>query len=101
MRIERDTFPVRNSFDMLVNTAEWLIKRGKLRKDNCPVVAGHKRYLVNIEPKHRYGDDFRAPKRLSSGLIIETHFSTSHCIIKARELLEHCGFKGSSLEVLS
>jgi hypothetical protein len=100
-RIEHETFVFRFSYDLLVNTAEWLIKRGKLRKDNCPVVAGHKRYLVNIEAKHRYGDDFRAPKPLSNGLFIETHFCTSHCIIYSRKLLELCGFKGSLLEVLS
>lgn len=99
MRIERDAFPIRNSYEVLVNTAEWLIRKNKLRKDQCPVVSGHKRYLVNTEPKHRYGDDFRAPKRLSNGLYVETHYSTSHCIINARKLLEHCGFRGSALEV--
>jgi hypothetical protein len=99
MKIERESFSVRNSYDMLVLTAEWLIKKGKLRKDNCPVVAGHKRYLVNTEPKHRYGGEFRAPKKLSNGLFIETHYSTSQCIINARKLLAHCGLNGSLLEV--
>jgi hypothetical protein len=99
MRIERDTFTVRNSYDVLVNTAEWLIRKGRLRRENCPVVSGHKRYLVNIAPKHRHGDDFRAPKKLSNGLFIETHYNTSHCIANARKLLEHCGLNGTLLEV--
>jgi hypothetical protein len=99
MKIERDTFTVRNSYDVLVNAAEWLVKKGKLHRENCPVVSGHKRYLVNIAPKHRYGDDFRAPKKLSNGLFIETHYSTSHCIANARKLLEHCGLSGTLLEV--
>lgn len=99
MKIEHDAFPVRNSYDILVNAAEWLVKKGKLRKDNCPVVSGHKRYLVNIVPKHRYGDDFRAPKKLSNGLFVETHYSTAHCIANARKLLEHCGFNVTLLEV--
>lgn len=99
MKIERDTFPVRNSYEVLVNAAEWLVKKGKLRRDNCPVVSGHKRHLVNIAPKHRYGDDFRAPKKLSNGLFVETHYSTTHCIANARRLLEHCGFSGTLLEV--
>lgn len=99
MKIEHDSFPVRNSYDILVNTAEWLVKKGKLRRDNCPVVSGHKRYLVNIAPKHRYGDDFRAPKKLSNGLFVETHYSTADCIANARKLLEHCGFKGTLLEI--
>lgn len=99
MRIERDTFTVRNSYDILVNTAEWLIKKGKLRRENCPMISGRKRYLVNIEPKHRYGDDFRAPKKLSNGLFIETHYSTPGCIANARKLLEYCGLSGTLLEV--
>lgn len=99
MRIGRDSFPIRNWYEVLVNTAEWLIRKGKLQKEQCPVVSGHKRYLVNTEPKHRYGDAFRAPRKLSNGLYIETHYSASGCIFNARKLLEHCGFSGSELEV--
>lgn len=99
MRIERDSFQVRNSYEILVNTAEWLVKKGKLRRESCPVASGHKRHLVNIEPKHRYGDDFRAPRKLSNGFFVETHYSTANCIANARKLLEHCGFNGSLLEV--
>ncbi len=99
MKVGLETFPVRNSYDILVNTAEWLIRRGKLRREICPVVSGHKRNLVNTEPKHRYGDEFRAPKSLSNGLFIETHYSTSHCIANARKLLHDCGSDETLLEV--
>jgi hypothetical protein len=99
MRVGDKTFDVKNSYDVLVNTAEWLIKKGKLRREDCPVLSGHKRYLVNAAPKHRYGQAFRAPKKLSNGLFIETHYSTAHCIANARKLLEHFGFKGELLEL--
>lgn len=99
MKIGADIYEIGNSYDILVNTAEWLIKRGRLRKENCPIASGHKRNLVNIQPKHRYGDDFRAPKRLSNGLYIETHYSTASCITNARKLLEGCGYRGDMLEV--
>lgn len=92
MTIERDTFPVRYSYEILVNTAEWLVKKGKLRREDCPIPAGHKRNLVNTEPKHRFGDEFRAPKKLSNGLYIETHFGRPQCITHAIRLLEHFGF---------
>jgi len=82
-----------------MNTAEWLIKKGRLRKENCPIASGHKRNLVNIQPRHRYGDDFRAPKKLSNGLYIETHYSTAGCITNARKLLERCGYREDMLEV--
>jgi len=99
MKIGTDTYEIRNSYDILVNTAEWLIKKGRLRRENCPIASGHKRNLVNIQPKHRYGDDFRAPKRLSNGLYIEAHYSTASCITNARKLLERCRYRGDMLEV--
>ncbi len=99
MTIDRQPFEVRNSYDILVNTAEWLVAKRRLSKDNCPVVGGHKRNLVNTEPKHRYGESFRAPRELSNGLYIETHASTASCITNARKLLQKCGFAADLLEV--
>ena len=99
IKVGPDTYEIRNSYDILVNTAEWLIKKGGLKEDRCPIATGHKRNLVNTQPKHRYGDDFRAPKKLSNGLYIETHASTAGCITNARKLLERCGYRGNMLEV--
>ena len=98
MKIGSDVFEIRNSYEILTNTAEWLIRRGKLRRSDCPIPIGRKRHLINIEPKHRYGDNFRAPKRLSNGLYIEVHYSTAGCINNARRLLERFGFRGDILE---
>jgi len=99
MKIGREVFEIRNSYEILINTANWLIKKGKLKLTNCPVGMGHKRNLVNREPKHKYGDSFTAPKKLSNGLWIETHYSTAHCINNARRLLERFGYQGNILEV--
>ncbi len=99
MRIEREVFEIRNSYEILINTANWLIKKGKLKSTDCPVGMGHKRNLVNREPKHKYGDSFTAPKKLSNGLWIETHYSTAHCINNARRLLERFGYQGALLEL--
>ena len=99
MRIERDVFEIRNSYEILINTANWLIKKGQLKLTDCPVGMGHKRNLVNREPKHKYGDSFTAPKKLPNGLWIETHYSTAHCINNARRLLERFGYQGNILEV--
>ncbi|MCW3136601.1 MAG: hypothetical protein N2V77_06675 [Canidatus Methanoxibalbensis ujae] len=99
MKIGSDVFEIRNSYEILTNTAEWLIRKGKLRVSDCPIPIGRKRHLINTEPKHRYGDSFRAPKRLSNGLYIEVHYSTAGCINNARRLLERFGFRGDMLEV--
>lgn len=99
MKIGADTYDIRNSYDVLINTAEWLINKGKLGRNDCPVPIGHRRNLVNTQPKHRYGDNFRAPKKLSNGLFIETHYSTAGCINCARQLLERFGYRRDMLQV--
>lgn len=100
MKLKGEVFELRNSFEILVNTANWLIKNGKLRPSDCPVGIGRsKRNLINKEPKHKYGGDFRAPKKLSNGLLIETHYSTAGCINYAKRLLEKFGVSSDILMI--
>jgi len=99
MKLKGEVFEIQNSYEILVNTANWLIKNGKLKISDCPVGIGPKRYLVNKEPKHKYGDDFRAPKKLSNGLWIETHYSTASCINYAKRLLEKFGISSDLLTI--
>ena len=58
-----------------------------------------KRYLINKESKHKYGDDFRAPKKLSNGLWIETHASTAGTINYTKRLLERFGVSPDILTI--
>jgi len=100
MKLKGEVFELRNSFEILVNTANWLIKNGKLRSSDSPVGIGRgKRNLINKEPKHKYGGDFRAPKKLSNGLWIETHYSTASCINYAKRLLEKFGVSSDILMI--
>jgi len=99
MKLAGEVFELRNSWEILSNTANWLIRRGKLKPSDCPVGIGHKRNLVNTQPKHKYGDDFRAPKKLPNGLWLETHYSTAGCINCAKRLLERFGFSPDSLGI--
>ncbi|MCK4447998.1 MAG: type I restriction enzyme HsdR N-terminal domain-containing protein [Candidatus Marinimicrobia bacterium] len=99
MKIGKDISEIRSSYEILINTADWLIKQGKLKPTDCPIGIGYKRNLINKEPKHKYGESFRAPKKLSNGLWIEVHYSTAGCINNARRLLEKFRYSGSVLEV--
>jgi hypothetical protein len=99
MKLKGEVFKLRNSFEILVNTANWLIKNGKLKASDCPVAAGHKRNLINKEPKHKYGDNFRAPKKISNGLWIETSYSTAACINWSNRLLEKFGVSPDILTI--
>ena len=40
--------------DLLLETSEWLIRKGLLTKDDCPVTTGRmaKRYLIHVTPVH-------------------------------------------------
>lgn len=98
MKLKGEVFELRNSYEILVNTANWLIKIGKLKPSDCPVGIGRgKRNLINKEPKHKYGDDFRAPKKLSNSLWIDTNYSTAGCINSAKRLLEKFGVSSDIL----
>ena len=100
MKLKGEVFELRNSYEILVNTANWLIKNSKLKPSNCPVGIGRgKRNLINKEPKHKYGDDFRAPKKLSNGLWIDTNYSTAGCINSAKRLLEKFGVSSDILTI--
>lgn len=100
MKLKGEVFELRNSYEILVNTANWLIKIGKLKLPDCPVGIGRgKRNLINKEPKHKYGDDFRAPKKLSNGLWIDTNYSTAGCINSAKQLLEKFGVSSDILTI--
>jgi len=96
-----DTYEVSCSYEILTKVADWLIKKDKLRRENCPIAVtkGNKRYLINTQPKHQDGDDFKQPKRLSNGLYIETHYSTKSCEDYARRLLKRYGYPRDILEV--
>lgn len=92
MKLKGELFEIRYYTEILVNTANWLIKNGKLKPSNCPIeVARGKRNLINREPKHKDSDDFISPKKLSNGLYIETNHNKDNCIYYAKRLLEKFG----------
>lgn len=93
MILKGEIFKLRKYNDILVNTATWLIKIGKLESSDCPVTIGRsKLYLINREPTHKDGASFRGKKQLSNGLWIHTNFSGDNCIEMAKELLKYFEF---------
>ncbi len=100
MKLKGEIVELRNSYEILINTANWLIKNGQLKSSDCPIgIGGGKRNLINKEPIHKYGDSFRAPKKLSNGLWIETHYSTPSSINYAKRLLEKFGVPSDILVI--
>jgi len=86
--------------EVLLRTAEWLIKQGKLNPEDVPISAGNKRYLVNTEPIHPTGRHFISQERLSNGLYIELNYSAERTVAMARKLLEWAGMDAKDLIIL-
>jgi predicted type IV restriction endonuclease len=100
MKLGDKVFEINNAYEILINTANWLIENGKIKPSDCPIkVVRGKRYLINTQPKHEDGSNFRASKKLSNGLWIEVHYSTADCINHAKRLLKRFGVP-SELEIL-
>lgn len=99
MKIGTDTYKIKTSKDILVNTAEWLIRKRKLKREDCPIEAGPAWNLVNTQPKHRNGKDFFNQRRLSNDLYIETNYSARDCIDRAQQLLKRYGYQSNMLSV--
>ena len=99
MTLEDETVELEHYFEILVNVANWLIKKGKLKRADCPVATerARRRNLVNVEPKHRDGERFHQPKQLSDALWIEAHASGEALENYARWLLERFGCSRDTL----
>lgn len=99
MRLAGEAIKIKKANEILVETANWLIKKGKLKISNYPIPAGPDNYLINKEPNHRNGNPFKNSKQLSNGLWIFTNFSTPDCEEHSMRLLEKFGYSRNILEI--
>ena len=78
--------------DLLFQTAEWLVKKGLIVRDNCPVTVGSgKRFLINSKPVNSKGKEFHGAKKLSNGLYIEGNISAKDAARVCEQLLTKFG----------
>jgi hypothetical protein len=101
MQLKDKSYDIKFDYEILLNVANWLIETGKLTPAKCPIVSGYKRYVIATQPKHKDGSRFRAPKQLSNGLWLETHWSAGRCVTLARDLLKNFGFLPETLRLVS
>jgi predicted type IV restriction endonuclease len=87
-------------YEILTFSANWLIKKGKLRASDCPITVAHgNKFLVNTKPVHEDGSQFRGGHKLENGLWIDTAFNESTKIEYAKRLFEECGVPGDTIRV--
>ncbi|MDD9955889.1 MAG: type I restriction enzyme HsdR N-terminal domain-containing protein [Anaerolineaceae bacterium] len=99
--IAGEHIPAKHGYEVLIHTAEWLVREGKLHRDVCPIIVGDgDLYLIHREPVQPNGDDFRGAKKLSNGLFVTTNFGTRPLIGKCRDLLVQFGYSPDILRVI-
>ena len=76
--------------DLLLETSEWLIRKGLLTKDDCPVTTGRmaKRYLIHVTPVHPSERKFGSSSQLSNGLYLERSYNVNSLVQQCELLLE-------------
>jgi len=100
MKIMDDMFAINKANEILKNTAEWLIKKGKLKTTDYPIqLPGSERYIIHNQPVHKNGRQFDNKARLSNGLWLFINFSAPGCEENARKLLEYFGMPTNTLIV--
>lgn len=65
----------RAASECLSQVADFLLEEHYLQLSDFPIKSGHKRYLINTEPKHQNGDGMLRPKQISQGVYVETNYN--------------------------
>jgi len=105
-------YPIRYWLDILWRSAEWLWQEKLIDEDEVPYpsIAPNsnnanrkrgRRYILNHEPKHPSGADFRIPRKISRNgekLYVECSYESKIIVDRAKRLLKHFG--GEPQEVL-
>jgi hypothetical protein len=99
MWIDDESYPIKTFKDIIVNTAEWLIRTGRLSQSVVPIQIGPKTYLVNTTRNNPEGKSMFSPKKLSNGMYVETNASSYDAERWARKMLSVFGLKEELLRV--
>ncbi len=89
--------------EILIQTAEWLIKRGHLHRKDCPILSSKwatERFFIHDVARHPNGRDFYSPKKLSNGLYLAASHSQRGIIRIARSLLERYDYPPDTLQLI-
>ena len=99
--IEDDKIYCKSSVAILINTANWLIKKGKISSSNCPIKlqGGGSSYLINTRPYHENGRLFIGAKELKNNLFLEGNWSAENCIKWSKELLLRFGISATKFDL--
>ena len=100
MQIGDDNYELKYKYEILVNTANWLIDNGHLKSSECPVklTSRAKIYFINRMPERAPDLKFWRPQKLKNGLFIEADRSDI-AIENAQKLLKKYGYDPEMLKI--
>ena len=83
--------------EVLSETAHWLVDKGKITADYCPVYLprAKRRVLIDHKPRHPTGREFFNTVALKNGLYLEGHGSGPSLFESAAWLLSKFGYTGA------
>ena len=83
---------IRNWWQILKHSAEWLVSAGLLTDDKLPVPSGPKGYIMKAERHDQRGKPFASPENIArTNSQIDRHGSAATILRRALLLLKHCG----------
>ena len=94
-----ETRRLRAWWQLLVESAEFLGRNGRLTIDHCPIDAGRGWRFINSVPHSPNGRNYITPKQLSSGIYMETHLSSKAIVSYSNRLLAHFGVSAETVEL--
>lgn len=88
--------------DLLLQTAEWLVREGLLTENTRAVTVGNmtKRYLIHTKPEHPTGRVSKHFKPLSNGLWVDCQWDPMRMIRRCAELVAKFGQDPAQFRVL-
>ena len=100
IQIDGASYELEYKYEILVNTANWLIDNGHLKPSECPVklTSRSKIYFINHLPERAPDLKFWRPQKLKNGLFIEADRSDI-AIENAQKLLKKYGYDPGILKV--
>ena len=84
-----ETRPVRAWWQVLVESAEFLARRGTLTTDHFPISNGRGMRFINSVQQSPNGRNYITPKTISNGVTLETHLSSKAIVSYSKRLLTH------------
>jgi hypothetical protein len=100
--IEEDKIYCKSAVAVLIETANWLIKKGRITASKCPIKLqdSGSSYLINTRPIHEDGRKFQyGGAKLLSNLYLDKNWAQDLCIKKSKELLFFCGIPATKFDL--